>query len=286
MYVLCFSNTITKEIDGTTTIRAKRQQRNEEFLIYNKRCLILRYAVVICSTVLLIPVTFIIMAIGIDIQWLFKALGVVIGSSVLPVVLAITWHRITSTGMMAGVLVGLPSALLSWLSYASSLDGGLTKFRENTNDSTAVLIGCGVALGLGGVLCVLVSLFTGGCRPDLMEDEVWEKTRKVDNPVLPWTVRYAPNIGAHQMVKGKPHFYTVRRAFKMAEITAYIFGVLFSVVIVLVWPACMLLTDVMNEDAFERWTEVVLTIGILATAYVTVLPLVWEIVQTARQVRS
>ena len=136
--MLFFSNTITKEIDGTTTIRAKRQQRNEEFLIYNKRCLILRYAVVICSTVLLIPVTFIIMAIGIDIQWLFKALGVVIGSSVLPVVLAITWHRITSTGMMAGVLVGLPSALLSWLSYASSLDGGLTKFRENTNDSTVL----------------------------------------------------------------------------------------------------------------------------------------------------
>ena len=285
-YVLCFSssNTITKEIDGTTTIRAKRQRKNEEFLVYNKRCLILRYAVVTCSTVLLIPVTFVIMAIDIDLPWLFKALAVVVGSSVLPVVLAITWHRVTSVGMMSGVLVGLPAALLSWLTYASQLDGGLTQFRQNTNDATAVLIGSGVALATGGLLCIFVSLFTGGCRGDLMEDEVWEKTRKVDNPVLPWTVRYAPDIGAHQMVKGRPHFYTVRRTFKAAEICAYIFGVLFSVVVVLVWPACMLLVDVMNESAFESWTHVVLTVGVLATVYVTLVPLTWEIIQTGRQV--
>lgn len=187
--------------------------------------------------------------------------------------------------MLAGVLTGLPSAVLAWLAYAAQLDGGLTKFRENTNDSTAVLIGSGVALGVGGLLCITVSLFSGGCSGDLMEEEEWEKTRKVDNPVLPWTVRYAPDIGAHQMVKGRPHFYTVRRAFKGPEMCAYICGVLLTVIVVLVWPACMLLIDVMKEGAFKFWTLVVLLIGIAATVYITIVPLMWEIVQTCRQVR-
>ena len=280
---LC-SMTIKSEIDGNTTLREKRQQRNEEFLVYNKRCAILRYAVVITTSILLIPDTLIIMAIDIDLAWLFRALAIVVGSCVFPVVTAITWHRITGPGVITGVVAGFVTGLGGWLGYASTLDGYLEDFRVNTSDSLAVIIGSSVSLFVGLIACVFISLLTGGCSGDLMEEEEWEKTRKVDNPVLPWTVRYAPDIGAHQMVKGKPHFYTVRRAFKIAEICAYIFGVLLSVVILLVWPACMLLLDVLSENQFEAWIHVVLLVACLATAYAAFVPLTWEVVQTCRQV--
>ncbi len=43
----------------------------------------------------------------------------------------------------------------------------------------------------------------------LQEEEEWEKVRQIDNPILPWSVKYAPNIGAKYMTRGRPHFYTV-----------------------------------------------------------------------------
>ena len=113
------------------------------------------------------------------------------------------------------------------------------------------LVGTATALGMGGVLCIIVSLSCGGCDKHLLEEEEWEKTRQVDNPILPWAIKYAPNIGAHQMSKGRPHFYTIRRAFKWSEITAYIFGVLLAVAVVLVWPACMLMLNIFSLPIFE-----------------------------------
>ena len=41
------------------------------------------------------------------------------------------------------------------------------------------------------------------------EEEEWEKVRQIDNPILPWSVKYAPDVGAHNMGHGRPHFYTV-----------------------------------------------------------------------------
>ena len=41
------------------------------------------------------------------------------------------------------------------------------------------------ALGLGGVICICVSLTCGGCDPtDGLELEQWEKTRNIDNALL------------------------------------------------------------------------------------------------------
>ena len=66
-------------------------------------------------------------------------------------------------------------------------------------------------------MCIIVSLVCGGCDADLYEDEEWEKTRELDNPVLPWSVKYAQDIGPTPMIRGRPHFYTVRRTFMCSK---------------------------------------------------------------------
>jgi len=45
-----------------------------------------------------------------------------------------------------------------------------------------------VSLLSGGILAVLVSLFSGKAKEG---PEVWEKTRDIDNPLSPWTELYA-----------------------------------------------------------------------------------------------
>ena len=66
-----------------------------------------------------------------------------------------------------------------------------------------------------------------------------------------WAIKYAPDIGATHMQKGRPHFFTVRRTFRNAEVSAYLIGVLLAVGAVLMWPACMLLLQVFNRSQFR-----------------------------------
>ena len=143
-----------------------------------------------------------------------------------------------------------------------------------------MITGAATPLIVGGVVCIIVSMCCGGCDSGLMEEEEWEKCRKVntsciliffqlfhlmvqqivipvgpqkintgvtlyclfqiDNPVFPWAVKYAPDIGPSLMIKGRPHFYTVRSTYKSSEICAYVVGVVLAVSAVLIWPAAML----------------------------------------------
>ena len=59
-------------------------------------------------------------------------MGVLIGSSVVPVGLALLWDRLTPRAMSAGPVGGSILGIIAWLSTASSFNGGLSRFFENT----------------------------------------------------------------------------------------------------------------------------------------------------------
>ena len=116
--------------DRQMSMRVQRAIRNEEYLEYDRRCVILKHVVVISISILLIPATLIILAIDIDVAWLYKFLGVMVGSCVIPIALSITWHRTTGAGVSVGCLGGFTAAVISWLVYASTYNEGLTKVRR------------------------------------------------------------------------------------------------------------------------------------------------------------
>ena len=265
------------------TVGTKRAMQNEEYLEYDRRCVVLKHVVVICVTCLLIPITLILLEVNIDTPWLYQALGVVVGSCVVPIVLAITWHRITGSGVTAGAIGGFLAGSISWVVFTAVKPGGLTNFRENSGRQDVMLVGLGVSLGVGALLCIFVSLSCGGCDRERLEEVEWERTRAIDNLILPWAVKYAPDIREVARTKGVPHFYTVRRTFKCAEISAYIVGVLLAVLMVLVWPACMLLVDVFDETAFYAWWLGVIIWGCVAALFIILVPLLIEVVQTCKQ---
>lgn len=263
-------------------IRTRRAVQNEEYLEYDRRCVVLKHFVVVCVTCLLIPITLVLLKLNLDLPWLFQFCSVVAGSFVMPVSLAISWHRITASGILSGGIGGFIAGMVTWLAYASTFDGSLERFLTNTGRQEVMLAASGVALAAGGLICILISLSCGGCDSTLLEEEEWEKTRMIDNPILPWAVKYAPDIHELNQNKGTPHFYTMRRSYKWAEITAYIIGVFFAVCTVLVWPACMLLADIFSEKAFHNWTLMIFIWLCVTTAFLSLIPLIAEIVQVRR----
>jgi len=257
-------------------------QRTEDYLRHDRRSTVIKHVTVIAASVLLIPVALVIKATQVDMMWLLLALAVVVGSCVLPVTLSITWHRITRGGFIAGCLGGLICGVIAWLVYASMYPGGLGMFMQNTGEPNVALTGLIVSVGMGGLLCIIISLPCGGCDPTLSEEEQWEYTRLIDNPILPWQVKYAAEMGANSY-KGRPHYYAVRRAFHKAEVVAYVIGVLLSLGLILIWPAFMLTADVFTLDTFQSWTTMIVVWTGIAAALLVVVSAAIEIFMVCRQ---
>ena len=59
-------------------------------------------------------------------------MGILIGSAVIPIVLCMSWGRVNSIGMMSGAICGAVLGIIVWLAVASTYDGGLTMFFDNT----------------------------------------------------------------------------------------------------------------------------------------------------------
>lgn len=53
-----------------------------------------------------------------------------------------------------------------------------------------MLVGNLTSLFVGGLVCIVISLSTKKAE-DEDEDEVWEHTRHIDNPLATWAEKYA-----------------------------------------------------------------------------------------------
>ena len=84
----------------------------------------------------------------------------------------------------------------------------------------------------------------------------------------------------------KPHYYTVRNAYKCAEISAYVFGVVISVLVALVWPACMIVISEFDKSVFNAWIWVALIWALIVTVFAIIVPFVWEMIKLIRKWKS
>ncbi len=67
--------------------------------------------------------------------WVYLFMGVLIGSAVIPVALAVTWKRVSAEGMIFGPIFGTVSGIAAWLMVAALYPGGLSDFLNNTGGS-------------------------------------------------------------------------------------------------------------------------------------------------------
>ena len=150
--------------------------------------------------------------IGLDLGWIYLFTGVLVASGVVPVALSLIWSKTTAQGVSAGVLGGAFCSLTCWLIHASTYPGGLSDFIANTGiicflfiicivsltsgQSLPMLTGNVVAIIAGGVICCLVSYAT--FSGEMAEEEIWNLTKDIDNPLTPWTELYLEDLDLPQ----------------------------------------------------------------------------------------
>lgn len=123
-------------------------------VIFVSRCCIIGYGIL--SGVMAI----ILLKIGISLGWVYLFMGVCVGSAVVPIAFSITWAKCSGIAAITGAVGGLAGAVITWVVVAKSLYGAVT--IDTLGSDYAMLAGNVVAIGLSGLLCVVVSLI----RPD------------------------------------------------------------------------------------------------------------------------
>ncbi|XP_013388210.1 urea-proton symporter DUR3 [Lingula anatina] len=210
-----------------------------------------------------------------NLSWVFLFTGVLIGSVVIPISLAITWSRMNAAGMISGAVVGCVLGITSWLITSSQHEGGLANFIINTGKEDSMLVGNCVSIGSGGITCIIVALLTN--RRVSKEDVIaeWEKTRNIDNPLNPWVhlYRHLPR----ENKDARPSHGEFLKMFRPAKITAYSAGVILTVVLVIVWPGIMAALRVLSKELFAGWTYLSQGWSLIAATFIISVPLIQEV---------
>jgi len=99
----------------------------------------------------------ILLGMGLSLGFVYLAMGILIGSAVIPIALTITWSKTTRAGAVAGALIGVMLSLLTWTSVAASEANGVVDIAS-LGGAFPMLYGNVVAILSSGFICIVVSL--------------------------------------------------------------------------------------------------------------------------------
>ncbi|XP_059168393.1 LOW QUALITY PROTEIN: uncharacterized protein LOC131950305 [Physella acuta] len=249
------------------------------FRTYNDYLSRLSNWTLVWTTIAIIPVTVVLYMIQASLGWVYLVMGILVGSAVIPITLSMFWQRLTSIGMTSGCVGGAVIAISVWLGVASKYEGGLKNWWKSTGDEVAMLSGNVAAIVSGGVITVVVSYFTNRYYDVSMGYEIWENTRDIDNPLTPWMEKHQKelNLSQNRQLDNRPSLEEVQQVHRQSYVMAYSLSTVFSVVILILWPALMVIVGVMTLEQFTSWVRLSEVWACLAMVVMIVLPLVNEV---------
>jgi len=100
----------------------------------------------------------ILLGMGLSLGFVYLAMGILIGSAVIPIALTITWSKTTRGGAVSGALIGVILALITWTSIAAAESPTGTVDIASLGGAFPMLFGNVVAILSSGFICVVVSL--------------------------------------------------------------------------------------------------------------------------------
>ncbi|CAH1777539.1 unnamed protein product [Owenia fusiformis] len=257
------------------------KQYQDELLNFKSWC-------ILWVTLFMIPLVLFAHWVGLVLGWLYAFSGIIIGGVVFPLVMSVSWSKVTTAGMLSGVLSGCLCGIPVWLGIASTYEGGLGTFIANTGREVPMLVGNCISIGLSGLVSVIVSLCTLDWKR-FDEKKEWEKLRNIENPLHPWYVKYARGFGMKGDLKSKfvrPTQKMIKDHFKPLRITAIVAGVILSIGYVIIWPAVMVPFEVLTKREFHHWTNFSMAYAFIAAAFIIILPLVQEIYLIGGKIRK
>lgn len=196
---------------------------------------------------------------GVSLGWMYLAMGVIIGSAVIPIAFMLLWSRANSTGAILGAILGCVFGVIAWL-VVTHIEYGRINL-ETTGRNAPMLAGNLVSILTGGLVHTLCSILW----PQKYD---WETTKQITVVEKEKSELPAEEFREEKLMRAK------------AWIVKW--GVGFTAVIVLLWPLLSLPAGQFSLGYFTFWAVIAVAWGTIGSAVIVALPLYesWETIQS------
>lgn len=196
---------------------------------------------------------------GVSLGWMYLAMGVFIGSAVIPIAFMLLWKKANAFGAILGTITGCLLGIITWLTVTKVEYGRVN--LETTGRNAPMLAGNLVSILVGGVVHAVCSFI----RP---QDYDWESTKQITVVEKENSELSIEEFKEEKLIRAK------RWIIK--------WGVGFTLVIVVLWPTLTLPAGQFNKGYFRFWAIIAIAWGTIASVVIITLPLMesWETIQS------
>lgn len=187
---------------------------------------------------------------GISLGWMYLAMGVLIGSAVIPIAFLLLWRKANAVGAIAGTIVGCVVGIITWLSVTKVEYGRVN--LDTTGKNAPMLAGN------------LVSILTGGfihaaCSLVWPQNYDWETTKSIA-----MVEKDKIDLPTEEFKEEK---------LKKAKTWIIKWGIGLTIVIVILWPVLSLPARVFSSGYFTFWAVISIAWGTIGSLVIIILPL-------------
>ncbi|KNA22314.1 hypothetical protein SOVF_035540 [Spinacia oleracea] len=196
---------------------------------------------------------------GVSLGWMYLAMGVFVGSAVMPIAFSLLWRKANSIGAILGATIGCVLGVITWLSVTKIEYGRVN--LDTTGRNTPMLAGNLVSILSGGAIHAVCSFLWP-------QNYDWDTTKKISMVEKDMTEVSSDEFEEEKLRKAKA--WIVR------------WGLVFTAVIVILWPALSLPAGVFSLKYFTVWAIIAIAWGTIGSAIIIAMPLMesWKTIQS------
>lgn len=188
---------------------------------------------------------------GISLGWMYLAMGVLIGSAVIPLAFLLLWRKANAVGAIAGSIVGCVVGIITWLSVTKVEYGRVN--LHTTGKNAPMLAGNLVSILAGGLIHAACSLVWP-------QNYDWETTKSIS-----MVEKDKIDLPTEEFKEEK---------LKKAKTWIIKWGIGLTIVIVILWPVLSLPARVFSNGYFTFWAVISIAWGTIGSLVIIILPLI------------
>ncbi|KAF3450282.1 hypothetical protein FNV43_RR06362 [Rhamnella rubrinervis] len=196
---------------------------------------------------------------GVSLGWMYLAMGVLIGSAVLPIAFMLLWRKANAIGAILGTTTGCVLGIITWLSVTKIEYGRVN--LDTTGRNAPMLAGNLVSILTGGAVHAVCSFLWP-------QNYDWETTKQITVVEKEKSDLPAEEFKEDKLIRAKG--WIVK------------WGVGFTIVIVILWPVLSLPAGQFSVGYFTFWAIIAVAWGTVGSVVIIALPLVesWETIRS------
>ena len=198
----------------------------------------------------------VLLGMGLSLGFVYLAMGILIGSAVVPIALTILWKRTNRVAATAGAVIGLLISTTTWVAVASSLPeyGGVVDLASLGNNYSMLFANIAGIIS-GGIIAIVGSM---AVKSTFNWSDLKDKITLVE-------------MSAAESATVTEDEETLKKAFKFSVRG----GGIMTLILIIVWPMPLIASGYVFElGSYAVWVAISIIWVSVASAFIIFLPLI------------